>query len=370
MTNVRTQKVTESFISIDKPIKLEETSRTRRIFVPSFSVDDSGNKHLRGEFIRQKKGRSGWEDEDGISLKDVAPGEAVKFELPSEAMGRFLDGVGALLMVAQLPSIEERSQRFSIAPSNRVIEIGDDTLKPAIQELIAKGHTKEFLDQLALLKPQDAEMFADEQLLRRRRQSLDAFEGALADKNWDEPSWGKFFELNRWIFGLGLRYQFLHQLQGQAHYGGSDFRGRGEQKGDYLHYTEGEAKFVVLVEIKRPDSPIFQTESAGRQYRNGVPGFHQEFANAISQVQVNTRTWEVEGSQSEANRDVLQRDNISTVHPRSLLIYGNTDQLDSREKRVAFELFRGQLKQTEIVTYDELHRRAKFIVGELSGNIA
>ena len=56
-------------------------------------------------------------------------------------MGRFLEGVGALLKVAQMPSIEERSQRFSIAPSNRVIEINDETLKPAIQELIAKGHT-------------------------------------------------------------------------------------------------------------------------------------------------------------------------------------------------------------------------------------
>jgi hypothetical protein len=168
MANVRTQKVTESFIAIDKPIKLEETSRTRRISLPSFSVDDGGNKHLRGDFIRQRKGRSGWEDEEGISLKDVAPGEAVKFELPSEAMGRFLEGVGALLKVAQMPSLEERSQRFSIAPSNRVIEINDETLKPAIQELIAKGHTREFLDQLALLKPQDAEMFADEQLLRRR----------------------------------------------------------------------------------------------------------------------------------------------------------------------------------------------------------
>ncbi len=368
MADIRTHKVTDSFIAIDKPIRLEETSNTRRVFVPSFSVDADGNKHLRGEFLRQKKGKSGWGDEEGISLKCVAPGEAVRFELPSEAMGRFLDGIGALLRMAEMPSIEDRSQRFNIAPSSKVIEISDATLKPVIEELISKGHSRELWDQLALLKPQDAEMFADEQVLRRRRSSLDEFEGALAAGNWDEPRWGKFFEMNRWIFGLGLRYQFLHQLQTQAHYGGGDIRGKGEQKGDYLHYTEGVAKFIVLVEIKRPDSPIFQVESVGRQYRSGVPGFHPEFANAISQVQVNTRTWEVEGSQGEANRDRLQLDNISTVHPRSLLIYGNTSQLDSREKRVAFELFRGQLKHTEIVTYDELYYRAQFIVGELSGD--
>jgi hypothetical protein len=81
---------------------------------------------------------------------------------------------------------------------------------------------------------------------------------------------------------------------------------------------------------------------------------------------VNTYTWEAEGSQSGANQEGLHRDNIFTVHPRSLLIYGNTNQLlDSREKRIAFELFRGQLKHTEIITYDELYNRARFIVEEL-----
>ena len=368
MARLRTQRVTDTFTEIDKPIKLDETSRTRRIFVPSFSVDSEGEKHLRGEFIRQKKGGAGWEEDDGVCLKDVAPGEAVKFELHTEAMRNFLDGIGALLKVSQMPSIGERAQRFIIAEAYKAIEIDDATLIPAIKEFIAKGHSREWWDQLAALKPQDAEMFADEQVLRRRRESLDEFTSALNDDNWDELRWYTFFELNRWIFGLGLRYQFLHQLQGQAHYGGGDIRGKGQQKGDYAHYTEGNAKFTVLVEIKCPGSPIFHAKSAEKPIRSGVPGFHQDFANAISQVQVNTHTWEVEGSQSAVNQDRLHRDNIFTVHPRSLLIYGNTNQLDSREKRISFELFRGQLKHTEIITYDELYNRAKFIVEELPGS--
>jgi hypothetical protein len=366
MARVRTHKLTDTFIAVDDPIRLDETSRTRRFFVPSFSVDSEGVRHLRGEFIRQKKGGAGWEDDEGVCLKDVAAGEAVKFELPTEAMGRFLDGIGALLRMAEMPSIEERSRRFSVALSDKVVEIDDATLIPMIKEIVSKGHSRELWDQLAELKPQDAEMFADEQVLRRRRESLNEFTGALNDENWDEPRWQKFFELNRWIFGLGLRYQFLHQLQGQAHYGGGDVRGKGGQKGDYCHYTEGEAKFTVLVEIKCPGSPIFHARSADKPIRSGVPGFHQDFANAISQVQVNTYTWEAEGSQSGANQEGLHRDNIFTVHPRSLLIYGNTNQLlDSREKRIAFELFRGQLKHTEIITYDELYNRARFIVEEL-----
>jgi hypothetical protein len=128
-----------------------------------------------------------------------------------------------------------------------------------------------------------------------------------------------------------------------------------------------DARFIVLVEIKRPDSAIFHATARGQKYRNGVPGFDVEFANALSQVQVNTRTWEIEGSQTETNRSRLEHEGIYTVYPRSLLIYGHTSQLDTLEKRNCFEIFRGQLKNTEIVTYDELLNRAKFIIGEMSG---
>ena len=274
MTEIRTHHVTDSYIECNRPIILETTSRTRRVFLSSYSKDGQGSWHLRGRFVHQKKGSAGWEDEDGLSLRDVKAGEVVSFELKTEAMNRFLDGVGVLLKMAEIPSLEERSERFSVAPQNRVIEINNETLKPLIEGLIDKGYSSDFWNELAALRPQEAEKFADDQILGRRRASVREFESAMHSSTWNEPEWGKFFDKNRWIFGLGLRYQFLNQLQDQAHYGGSDITGRGEQKGDYLHYTVGDdAKFIVLVEIKRPDSPIFQTGSRGQKYRNGVPGF-------------------------------------------------------------------------------------------------
>jgi len=323
--------------------------------------------HLRGDFVHQKKGSLGWEDEDGLSLKDIKSGEAVRFELKTEAMNNFLNGVGVLLKMAEIPSVKDRSEKVSVAPHSKVIEVNDETHKALIESLINKGYSSHFWSELAALKPEEAERFADDQILRRRKASVREFKEALQKLNWDELTWGKFFDENRWIFGLGLRYQFLNQLQGQAHYGGTDLTGRGNQKGDFLHYTEGYARFIVLVEIKRPDSAIFQANTKGQKYRNGVPGFEVEFANALSQVQVNARTWEQEGSQTEANRSQLERQSIYTIHPRSLLIYGCTSQLNTLEKRNCFEIFRGQLKNTEIVTYDELLNRAKFIVGEMSG---
>jgi len=81
MTEIRTHHITDSYIECNKPIKLETTPRTRRVFLPSFYEDDQGKRHLRGKFVYQKKGSTGWEDEDGLSLRDVKAGEAVSFEL-------------------------------------------------------------------------------------------------------------------------------------------------------------------------------------------------------------------------------------------------------------------------------------------------
>jgi hypothetical protein len=368
MTEISTHHITDSYIEFNKPIKLEITARTRRLFLPSIYEDENGIRHLRGKFVYQKKGKAGWEDEDGLSLGDVKAGEVVSFELNTEAMNNFLKGVSILLKTTGIASLEERSERFSVARRDKAIEINNETLKPIIESLINKGYGSHLLRELAALRPEETEKFADDQILGRRRASVREFEDAMQKLVWNEPEWGKFFDENRWIFGLGLRYQFLFQLRAQANYGGSDFTGRGAQKGDFLHYTFGDdAKFTVLVEIKRPDSDIFQAAAKEQKYRNGVPGFDVEFANALSQVQVNSHTWETGDSRQDANRDQLDRNGIYTVQPRSLLIYGTTSQLGSSEKRNCFELFRGQLKNTEIVTYDELLNRAKFIVGEMSG---
>ena len=367
MTEIRTHPITDSFIGCENPIKLETTPRTRRFFLPSFSKDEQGNLHLRGKLVYQKKASTGWVDEEGFSLRDVKAGDAISFELDTEAMNNFLNGISVLIETAKIPSIKERSAKINVALRNKVIEFDDETRKLTIESLINKGYGSNFWSELAALKPDEAEKFADNQILSRRKASVREFEEAMQELAWNEPEWGKFFDKNRWIFGLGLRHQFLSQLQGQAHYGGTDLTGRGTQKGDFLHHTVGFARFVVLVEIKRPDSEIFQTTAKGQKYRNGVPGFDVEFANALSQVQVNARTWELEGSQTEANKNKLEPQRIYTIQPRSLLIYGSTSQLDTLEKRNCFEIFRGQLKNTEIVTYDELLNRAKFIIGEMSG---
>lgn len=102
MTEIRTHHVTGEYVEVDKPIRLEAKPRTRRLFLPSFFQDEKGERHLRGSFVHQKKGPTGWEDEDGVSLRELRAGDAARFELGHVAMKNFLDGISILLKTAQL----------------------------------------------------------------------------------------------------------------------------------------------------------------------------------------------------------------------------------------------------------------------------
>lgn len=166
-----------------------------------------------------------------------------------------------------------------------------------------------------------------------------------------------FFEENTWIFGYGLRYQILRVIQNQPNYGGVAVDGRGGQRGDFLTATEAETRFTCLVEIKKPTTELLQK----KEYRNGTWGVSTELSGAVSQIQVNCAQWEITGARTEQNRERLA--DITTVSPKGIVIIGHTHELNNWDKRNSFERFRQEIRSPEIITYDELLERARYIVG-------
>jgi Shedu protein SduA, C-terminal len=79
-------------------------------------------------------------------------------------------------------------------------------------------------------------------------------------------------------------------------------------------------------------------------------------------VQANCSKWDKEGSQSESNREILLKEQTFTVQPKGILVIGDTRQLSEISKRNSFELFRRNIVNPEIITFDELFERARFIV--------
>jgi len=204
-----------------------------------------------------------------------------------------------------------------------------------------------------------------------RKEQLFVFNNLLTDKNavaayrsehginapGDEAIWQYFFKENQWIFGYGLKYQFLSLITDQPHYGGESVAGTGDQRGDYLMVTEADKRFTVLVEIKTP-----QTDLVGAEIRSGIHRVGIALVDGVSQLQINCKTWETEGSRTEANRELATQDSFYTHEPRAILVIGHTQQLDNLNKRNSFEIFRVNLRSPEILTFDELYQRAKYIV--------
>lgn len=194
--------------------------------------------------------------------------------------------------------------------------------------------------------------------LLNRKEKLSNFKSDMLDHGNDEKWWQGFFESNKWIFGYGLNYQIQ---QSQPHYGGDKIDGKGGQKGDYLTSTLGNISFTVLVEIKTPNTPLTQ---GTREIRSGAWSLSKDLTDSVSQIQANIDSWEKRGSTEKENMDRFENNKIYTVQPKGIIVIGNLDSLDTRSKRETFQRFRKSIHGIDILTFDELLKRAEFIVLE------
>jgi hypothetical protein len=200
----------------------------------------------------------------------------------------------------------------------------------------------------------------DVSALLNRKAKLSEFESGLTERATTEPWWQDFFEVNKWIFGYGLDYRILRQEQAQPSYGGTRLDGGGGERGDYLMSTAGDVSFTVLVEIKTPATSLLQGIA---QVRNGAWSLSKALTDALVQLQANLHSWDKVGSRVDANRDLLESEDKYTVHPRGIIVVGSLAEVkDVREKRATFQRFRNSIHGIEIVTFDELLERARFIV--------
>jgi hypothetical protein len=196
--------------------------------------------------------------------------------------------------------------------------------------------------------------------LLKRKERLEEFRRGLSEKIKDEGWWQNLFDLNKWIFGYGLNYEILRNQQSQPNYGGTTIKGTGGQRGDNLMCTMGDLSFTVLVEIKTPFTALLQ---GSKEIRNGAWSLSKELIDAISQIQTNIHTWESQGSKQQDNVDILEKDKIFTVKPRGIIVIGSLGEFGTnRHKRETFQRFRMSIHGIDILTFDELLRRAEFIV--------
>lgn len=200
-------------------------------------------------------------------------------------------------------------------------------------------------------------------ILLGRRRGLEEYEEHMRLGDWSEAKWQDFFEREQWVFGYGLDYRVMRQFGREMTVGGGGIDNQNKPVIDFLMSFRD---YTVLVEIKRPDTPIFRTRRGGRA---GTWEFSPEFMSAVSQIIEQKAEWLSFAQTGEHyNKSGTEALVARTRNAKSILVIGSRDEFSPPENpraanvmRDTFELFRRENRSIDIVTFDELLERARFI---------
>jgi hypothetical protein len=187
----------------------------------------------------------------------------------------------------------------------------------------------------------------------------------------DESVWQHFFENNQWIFGYGLSLIACEALDGdkleRITTGANIFTGAGKRS-DAVMRSKGFISSLVFGEIKTPAAPLLEKEAyrkpdvyqTSRELNGAVAQVQKTAEKAIRQISTDIhRLYEDDGTPTDIQ--------VSSIRPNRVVVSGNLQQLavegnPNPEKTSAFELYRNSIHDVEIITFDELYERARFIV--------
>lgn len=211
-----------------------------------------------------------------------------------------------------------------------------------------------------------------------RKKQLEVYKNLLTDQTYfellkekkcmSEALWQMYFEKNQWIFGYGLGYIFLSALDDkklEQFVQGYSVNSHGKRV-DALMKTRGVISNLCFVEIKTHKTALLDSKS----YRSGCWAPSRELSGAISQVQ-GTVALAVENLSSkislEDNQGNPTKEEVFNFQPKSFFVIGSMEEFVSehgtnKDKLRSFELLRKNTINPEIITFDELYERAKFII--------
>lgn len=342
---------------------------TRRVVtsrsIPSNPHDATARLSIKVRHQRRSKtvARSGarWENSKYIDVKTLKSDQEVKLRLSHRETKRlFLVLVRRYSAIGDLEALLAEAG-YMLLRNERGVET-ESVFRDVVQQLLGAGDQR-FVDALIDLCPNLLQIAQLKREHERKSAALEEFRTSLKEQTWSEGRWERFFRDNEWIFGFGLSYQYLNTAFDQPYYGGKRVSGKGGHYGDVLMGTVADARFTVLVELKKPDAELL-----GRTVYRGDDIWHvsKEVAGGVAQLQANCATW------NRNERDVWRLEKEQGIHthePKGILVVGNLDSLEGDESKIAcFERFRRCLHNPEIITFDELFRRAEFVVSS-SGHL-
>ena len=184
----------------------------------------------------------------------------------------------------------------------------------------------------------------------------------------DELLWQAFFEKNPWVFGYGLSYFYVtgfDEKKLEQLVQGYDLLNRGK-RADAVMKTKGIINSLCFAEIKHHNTKLLESD----HYRAGCWAPSNEMAGAVAQVQttVAIAMHKLHGMQRMLDDGGNPTgEDVFNFKPRAFIVIGSLSEFIgehgvNQDKLRSFELYRTSLIGIDIMTFDELYERTKFIV--------
>ena len=222
----------------------------------------------------------------------------------------------------------------------RVVLNDDRNLSEEEQEEVI-GIVTRNIRSISASRPERLIRLQNDLELANLKSFIDRFREML-EEGHGEAVWQEFFDANPLILSLAFGYPII-KVGPQASVGGRKLFGGGEKITDFLVKNK-KTNNAAVVEIKTPGAKLVK-----RQFRSGI--FSPSGNLSESMVQALDQRYQFQ-------RDIFGIKDRSRIHDietyavQCCLIIGTTPEGEDEKK--SFELFRGNSKDVQILTFDEL----------------
>ncbi len=340
------------------PVALREGDQTRLVFLPQLVTNESNPEaSVRGTLCWQRKNRRGnWEPVGAINLAGLRAGEGVRLELNSaEVLGLFRH-LSNLYAVAEQHGVQFGTRQFVQTPRSEqlrtllqdgsldeLLDADDTGLLRGFLDWLARTDTSDLAERLATVEAPQLVNFDAAIGVARLKSFIAEYEGNRSRR--EESYWQGLLQQHSWVISQVFAFPCV-LIRGQAYVGGKQIDNRGGNIVDFL-YASALTENAVLVEIKTPATPLLEPG----EYRNNTYNLSRELSGATQQLLVDKSSLITEYRALSGDEQPAYR----PFSPRTLLIIGDTQSLPgAAAARRSFELYRNNLRDVDVITYDEL----------------
>ena len=178
--------------------------------------------------------------------------------------------------------------------------------------------------------------------------------------NHKEANYQNFFEENPLLLTMISGSPYV-KFKNQAYVGGKSFNNSNGQYPDFLQKHKI-TNNTFIIEIKTPQTSLLDKS----WYRKtGVYSISKDLSGSVSQLL--TQKYQLETEIASLMKNAEDRE-VEAYNVQGLIIIGKLSDLEEKDMKRSFELFRNNQKNLRIVTYDECLEQLKSFVDLLDKN--